>query len=156
MKKLRIIFWRCCYILANPARLLYWRIVQPKTRGVKCLIRNADTFLLVRLAYAHKLWTLPGGGVGRHESFEEASWRELYEETGVKPLSLKFFAEYQSRVNHKRDTVQCFYGETDSRHLQLEPLEIAEVGWFTREKFPEDRATRVDEIMRLYDESKKT
>jgi len=155
MKKARILFLRSCYILANPIRRLYWYIVQPKTRGVKCLVVNKDKILLTKLAYAHGLWTLPGGGVGRAESFEEAAWRELYEETGVKPSLLQFFAEYQAIVQHKRDTVQCFYGETASRGLRIDPLEIAEAGWFSREEFPEDRAVRVDEIMRLYDKWRK-
>jgi len=155
MKKARLIFWRCAYILGNPIRKLYWWIVQPKTRGVKCLITYQDKFLLTRLAYAHGLWTIPGGGVEKKENFEAAAWRELFEETGLKPSSLKFFKEYQTTVQHKRDTVQCFYGEVDSSQFELDPLEIAEAGWFTRGEFPEDRTTRVDNIMRWFDESKK-
>lgn len=152
MSKFRIIFWRGYYAITNPFRHLYWRIVQPESRGVKCLIKNGNAFLFERLAYAHKQWTLPGGGVDTKESFEEAAWRELKEETAVKPSSLTFFGQYESRMQYKHNTVQCFYGETDSNLIHCDPLEIAEAGWFRREDFPQNRSSSVDKVMKLYDE----
>lgn len=83
MKSLRTIFFPIIYRLAMPLRRFYWYIFQPRTRGVKCLIQKDGKFLLVRLAYAHKSWTVPGGGVKKKESFEEACYREIKEEIGV-------------------------------------------------------------------------
>ncbi len=152
---IRILFWRSFYKIVNPFRRLYWRIVQPHTRGTKCLIQNGDMFLLVRLSYAHKQWTLPGGGVERRELFEQAAYRELHEETGLQSVPLTFFAEYKSRREYKYNTVQCFYGETERTHTTIDPLEIAESGWFTRENFPANRSPGIDMIMSLYDEWEK-
>ncbi len=122
-------------------------MVKPQTRGVKCLIECEGKFLLVKLAYAHKKWTLPGGGVDKHESFEDAAWRELQEETGVKPKNLEFIGEYKTIIEGKRDTVQCFYGRTDSGLFKVDKLEISEANWFFRSELPEDRYPRVDEII---------
>lgn len=152
MNKLRIIFWRSYYAIVNPFRRAYWRIVQPEVRGVKCLIKNGGTFLFVRLAYAHKQWTFSGGGVDKRESFEEAAWRELKEETAIEPSALIFFGQYESRTDYKHNIVQCFYGETDSNFTRFDPLEIAETGWFSRENFPLNRSSSVDKVMKLYDE----
>ncbi len=130
---------------------MYWHIAKPKYRGVKCLIERDGKFLLVKLAYGHKGWTLPGGKVERGESFEEGALRELKEETNARPAKLDFLAEYQSTREGKRDTVQCFYGTTDSGVTKIDPLEIAEAGWFARADFPSNRSDRIDQIMGFYD-----
>lgn len=57
-------------------RRLYWRLFQPRTLGVKCLVLRAGRVLLVRTTY-DRYWALPGGGVNRGESFADAARREL-------------------------------------------------------------------------------
>ena len=150
----RLIFWRTFYFLANPFRRWYWRTFHPKTRGVKCLIERDGKFLLVRLAYAHRGWTLPGGRVDRGETFEQGAARELVEETGITVPKLEFIREYQSQAEGKQDTVQCFYGQSTCGDILTDPLEIADADWFERSQFPLDRSFRVDEIMGSYDTRK--
>lgn len=145
----RVILWRTFYALINLIRKLYWRVVRPHTRGAKCLIENDGKFLLVKLAYAHKKWTLPGGGVHKRESFQEGARRELLEETGI-TTDLNFFGQYESSREFKRDIVNCFYGKTDILHLVCDPLEIADSGWFAPNMFPPDRSGSVDIIMELF------
>jgi len=67
-------------------------------------------------------WYLPGGGVRRKETFEQAIVRELDEEVGIEPDGpLKWFGEYTNTVEGKRDRVVVFVlrrwtGEPASSH----------------------------------------
>ncbi len=147
----RLLFWRLFYLLTNPFQRLYWRVVKPRVRGVKCLIEKDGKFLLVKLAYAHRGWTLPGGRVERKESYEQAAWRELLEETAVRPSSLSFIGKYEHNRKGKADTIECFYGVSESDAVTVDPLEIEEAKWLLRSDFPSNRSERVDTIMKLYD-----
>ncbi|MCB1419085.1 MAG: RNA pyrophosphohydrolase [Notoacmeibacter sp.] len=40
------------------------------------------------MAGAEHLWQMPQGGIDKGETPEEAAWRELYEETGIRSASL--------------------------------------------------------------------
>ena len=146
-----LIFWRTFYLLVNPFRKLYWRIVQPETRGAKCLVLCDGKFLLTRLSYAHKRWTLPGGGVERNESFEEGALRELQEETGISLPAMDFFGEYKSRLHYKHNTVQCFSATVTNPQLVIDPLEITQAGWFSKNQLPSDRQPTVDTIIAMYE-----
>mgnify|MGYP001590913744 CR=1 FL=1 len=136
--------------IANPLRRVYWFIFRPETRGAKTLIQFQDSFLFVRLGYAHKSWTFPGGGVKRKESFEEAARRETFEEVGVHLDKLEMFYGYKNVHEYKRDTVQCFYSKVNTPDFKIDGLEIVEAGWFTLDKLPFPRPPRVDDILRKY------
>ncbi len=144
---MRILFWRTFYFFVNPFRRLYWFVVRPKTRGVKCVIFWQDKILLVRLAYAHKKWTIPGGGVKRHETPEQAAKRELREEVGINLSALNHCGSYQTVKEYKRDTVDCFYANVESPDFVLDDLEISEAGWFSLDDLPENRVPRVNKII---------
>jgi len=61
-------------------------------------------------------WGFPGGGVEPGESWEEAAYRELEEETGIAlDGGLELFGEFSVRHAHRDsdDTFQLFVGETD-------------------------------------------
>lgn len=61
-------------------------------------------------------WGAPGGGVNKAESLEEACKRELFEETGVKPLDLEYVGvvrEYQvdNGFTFVHFVYRCFFYE---------------------------------------------
>ncbi len=110
--------------------------------------RADGSVLLVRLNYAGRWWTLPGGGVDRHESYEEAAYRELAEESGVKGVLLHKVWEYKHNRQYKRDTVQVFQGHLESQiPLIVDGIEIVEAGWFMPHAFPEHTSPRVNIIL---------
>lgn len=147
----RIFFWRTCYFLINPFRRLYWRIIKPQTRGVKVLVERDGKYLLVKLAYAHKKWTFPGGKVDKGESFENAASRELLEEANIEAGNLRLIGQYETQAEGKRDTVQCFHGLAVAESVTADPLEVSDAGWFPRADFPFDRSASVDKVMTLFD-----
>jgi len=52
--------------LVFPLAKIYWRILKPKTFGVKAIIvhpENSEQILLIQNSYgSKKIWNLPGGG----------------------------------------------------------------------------------------------
>ena len=107
-------------------RLLYiinrlrWRIAKPITVGVRLILEKDQAVLLVKHTY-QRHWYLPGGGVRKGETIEEAARREAAEEFGAKLGHLRLFGVYTNFYEHKNDHVIVFScsdftltGETDS------------------------------------------
>lgn len=96
--------------LLHALRRLYWRVARPTTRGCRCVVLRDGAVLLVRHSY-ERWWYLPGGGVGRGESFAAAARREVREETGLLVEDPRFFHEYRSRGEGKTDRIALFVAE---------------------------------------------
>ncbi|MDP2788746.1 MAG: NUDIX hydrolase [bacterium] len=143
IKKLFYFFW-------NPVYRCYCFIFRPKSLSVKVVVENNDKILMVRLSYAHKKWTFPGGGLEKGESFEAAALRELEEEVGIKTQHLVEMGEYSSDRNYKKNIVKCFYLHADSAFVKIDNFEIAESGWYSPDKLPENYSLAVPQIMEIY------
>ncbi|MDP3661535.1 MAG: NUDIX domain-containing protein [bacterium] len=133
----------------NPFRRLYWFIFKPRTRGVKVLVVWERKILLVRLGYAHLEWTIPGGGVHRGESYEEAARREIKEEVGIVLDGIKKIGEYESRKEHKRDTVVCFRATVQNPIFHVDGIEIAEAGWYVPSTLPNPHRPAVSLLLQM-------
>jgi 8-oxo-dGTP pyrophosphatase MutT (NUDIX family) len=140
------IFW----FFAKPPRTLYLFVFRPKRHAVKILIKCGDSFLFVRPTYAHRQWTLPGGGVNRGETFVQAAMRELKEETGITVDNLIEIGDYESRLHYARDTVRCFLATANRQDVKIDGVEIGEAAWFRLDQLPMNRTPRVDKIIDLY------
>jgi len=107
------------------------------TLGVRGVVLNeAREVLLVEHTYIHG-WHLPGGGVERGESAEEALARELIEEAGVRlegpPVLV---ALHVNRTNFRGDHVALFRVEDWSGCEPTSVGEIHDVRWFSPDALP--------------------
>lgn len=142
------------YLFKNPVHKLYCFIFRPISLGVKILVENEGKLLMVRISYAHKLWSFPGGGVKKGESFKEAAKRELEEEVGIKVSDMIEMGEYRSDRNYMRNMVKCFYAKVDSSFFKIDDFEISEAGWYSFDKFPKDSSSSIKQIMEIYNKFK--
>lgn len=79
MSGLRQQFLRLLY---RVYRFVRWRILGARTVGVRIVLLRDDTVILVRHSYLPG-WMLPGGGIKRRESVQDAAIREAREEVGA-------------------------------------------------------------------------
>ncbi|NKB51165.1 MAG: NUDIX domain-containing protein [Rhizobiaceae bacterium] len=130
---------------------LVWRAM---TLGVRILVRDEQgRILLVRHTYVSG-WYLPGGGVERGETIQQAAQKELMEECGVEadePPAL--FHLYRNPSTSRFDHVALFVcSKWHQSHVKTPDHEIAEIGFFDYDDLPEGttRQTkdRLAEILR--------
>ena len=132
-------------------QLIWWFVRRPTTRGAKCLIEHDGRFLLVQLSYAHRSWTIPGGGVKRRETPEEGVRREVLEEVNIVLDDVVFIGAYPSTRYFKKDTVYCFYSKRSNGDFTIDDEEIRDAGWFRREELPEGYVPSVEYMFEMYD-----
>jgi 8-oxo-dGTP pyrophosphatase MutT (NUDIX family) len=114
----------------------WWQLWRPIMVGVRVLMVRDGRVLLVRHTY-QDAWYLPGGGVKRGETLEEAIRREAAEEVGATLGTLSLLGVYTNLFEGKCDHVAAFVcrafalsGETDG--------EIEQYAFFEPEALPAD------------------
>ncbi len=119
--------------------------------GVKCLIQCQDKFLLVRIAYAHKLWTLPGGRLEDGESHAEAAIRETKEEVGIHLAAVTPIGTEEFVHENIPGEIQYVHAEVPASEFAVDGREIAEAAWFHPEFLPKDRTSKIDLAFAMLD-----
>ena len=127
---------RLAYRFGIHVMRVYWFIARPHTRGVKVVVRHGGRVLLVRHTYGDRDWDLPGGTAHRDEDASLTVERELEEELGIKPASLRLMRTTHWRPSGKRDEVSLFVADIDDATLRVEMAEIAATRWVDPEALP--------------------
>ncbi len=129
----------------RPLFFAWSRLSRGMTLGVRGVTVDADgRVLLVKHTYLHGWW-LPGGGVERGQTCEDALARELREEAGVIVEGRAVLISVHANERFFRgDHVLVYRIDRFSMIDRTSRGEIAEVGWFDPAALPDDthRATR--------------
>jgi ADP-ribose pyrophosphatase YjhB (NUDIX family) len=122
--------------LADRLRKLVWKTFGPRVVGVRGIVVDrrgeATKVLLVRHSYGKPAWHLPGGGVKRRETIEQAVRREVREEAGVEVTgAVRLLGTYSNLQEGKSDHISVFVVEHWRRHGDEDgDAEIAAAGFF--------------------------
>jgi len=136
--------------LAYRAMQLTWFLTRPITLGVRLLPIEGDTVLLVRHSYQNA-WFLPGGGVKRNETLEQAIRREAAEECGAQLEHLELLGAFTHFYEYKNDHIILFLSKK-FRLAGRPDHEIEQVAFFPLDGLPEDTSPgsrrRIEEYQR--------
>ena len=121
------------------------RLTRGFTLGVRGLVTDeAGRVLLVEHTYIHG-WYMPGGGVERGETAEQALLREMQEEAGVELLDRpQLVSVHDNSAFFPGDQVLVYRAKGWREAQATAAGEIRAVGWFAPDELPADttRATR--------------
>jgi 8-oxo-dGTP pyrophosphatase MutT (NUDIX family) len=114
---------------------VYWFFVRPMTLGVRVMLIQDGRVLLVRHTYIDG-WFMPGGGVKRRETLDQAARREAREEVGAELSEISLMGAFTNFSELKSDHNVLFFSNNftwNGRHDR----EIAEARFFPLDHLPE-------------------
>jgi len=96
-------------------------------------------------------WTLPGGKLQFHESFEVAARREIEEETGIYAKKLEVISVTNDMVPDKHFvTIGLLCRDFEGEPKVMEPEEITEWRWFDFNDLPKPIFSPSEKLIRNY------
>jgi ADP-ribose pyrophosphatase YjhB (NUDIX family) len=122
----------------RPLFHIHARVRRGMTLGVRGMVIDAEgRILLLEHTYVHG-WYMPGGGVERGETVEEALARELVEEAGVQITgSPRLVSVHTNKARFRGDHVLVYRIEAWAPCPATSRGEIAQVAWFKPDALPE-------------------
>jgi ADP-ribose pyrophosphatase YjhB (NUDIX family) len=115
----------------------YFALTRSMTMGVRaaCFDREGRIFL-VRHSYVAG-WHMPGGGVERHETVNQALVKELREEGNLVIVErARLFHVYLNNRTSKRDHVVFYRAQVEQTEPRKPDREIVESGFFALDALP--------------------
>ncbi len=110
--------------------------VRPLTLGVRVMMVRGGEVLLVRQTYMDG-WFMPGGGVKKGETLEQAARREALEEVGAELKNVSLLGAYTNFTEWKSDHNILFIS-TDFILKPRRDREVAEARFFPLGALPPD------------------
>lgn len=112
---------------------IYCFIFHPVRMGVRVVMIQNDRIWLVRHTYLFG-WFLPGGGLKRHETLEQAAHREAREETGAELRETTLIGVYSNFNEWKTDHTTIFLckdfninGKSDGEIAEVQAFPLGEL-----------------------------
>lgn len=139
----RRVGYRCAYA----ALRIWWFVRRPKVSGVKCVLTDGNSVLLVRHTYGPRSWDLPGGSIKQGESAENTARREMKEELGVSIERWKLIGRFSLHIDHREDQLHCFHAELNGQAIALDLGELQTAEWFDLTNLPADTSKYVRPIL---------
>ncbi len=128
---------RQLYRLAYTTRRQWWRIRRPRRSSVIVVaFDEAGRVLLVRHSYGPPAWSLPGGGMDRGETPEQAAEREIREELGCGLAEITPVDASDERIAGSLDRQHVFAASVVGEPVP-DMREIVAVGFFDPAALPE-------------------
>jgi 8-oxo-dGTP pyrophosphatase MutT (NUDIX family) len=115
---------------------IYCFIFRPIRMGVRVMMIQDGKVWLVRQTYAPG-WFMPGGGIKRGETLEQAARREAKEETGAELGEVKLLGAYTNFTEWKTDHNIVFICK-EFKLIGKPDAEIAELRAFPLNELPAD------------------
>jgi len=113
-------------------------ITRPITVGVRLILTNDQSILLIKHTYQQH-WYLPGGGVKKGETLEQTARREMAEEVGAKLGRLRLFGVYTNFYEYKNDHVIVFSCDDFTLADEMDQkYEIESLRFFDLDNLPGD------------------
>ena len=112
--------------------LHYYPRISP---AVIVLVTKGDAMLLTRgLHFPPGFYGVLAGFVEAGESLEEAVVREIHEEAGIEVANIRYFGSQPWPFPHQM--MVGFTATWASGEIRVDPTELADAAWFTRETLP--------------------
>jgi ADP-ribose pyrophosphatase YjhB (NUDIX family) len=113
---------------------IYCFLFRPIRMGVRVVMVENDQVWLVRHTYLDG-WFLPGGGLNKWETLEQAARREAFEETGAELGAVSLVGVFTSYEQWKTDHTSVFLCK-DFNFVGASDAEIAELKLFPLNDLP--------------------
>jgi len=115
---------------------LQFFFTRPIMIGVRVMLIRDGQILLVKHSYQDG-WLIPGGGVKRKESLEQAARRECSEEIGAKVGKMELFGVFTNFFKYKNDHIVVFVSHDFEIHPKKD-FEIEQAKFFDMTALPDD------------------
>jgi len=140
------------FVLLNLAYRIFglrWRLMGTINIGVRIMLLRGDTVVLVRHSYLPG-WLLPGGGVKKLETLEQAARREALEEVGATTTGpVHLLGVFSNFAERKSDHVALFVCEEFTIDESVHSWEILQWCHHPIGRLPKE-ARRVGDKIELY------
>ncbi len=127
---------------------VYCFIFRPVRMGVRVMMVQGDEVRLIRHTYLSG-WYMPGGGIKRNETIEQAARREAMEETGAELGEITLLGIFSSFVQWKTDHTALFLCK-DFKITGKSDGEIAEMRLFPLDALPENTFSSHRKLLEAY------